>query len=74
MNRSSEDNSDQSAYDAKECKFNLTNNLPLNDDDLQKLIFLRKYEQIQWFVEVISLTEGQSFGDLIPLSNKDEQK
>lgn len=50
--------------------FELRENLILNQTDIEKLILLDIYDNLEWFVEVITLTEGQSFGELALINSK----
>ena len=44
--------------------------LDLGNYELDKLVTIDKYKRIEWFVEVIQLTQGYSFGELALLDNK----
>ena len=43
---------------------------PLSDSDLERLVLLEKYADFEWFVEVLTLNSGQSFGELALLQDK----
>lgn len=42
----------------------------LSEDECSKLREIMVYQDMQWFVEVVRLTEGQSFGELALLNDK----
>ena len=51
-------------------KFNFDSCIKLNDDMIKKIIQIKKYERFLWFVEVLTLKEGHSFGELALINNK----
>ena len=50
--------------------FQFLDHLELTDDDISKIILLEKYHRFEWFVEVVELQPGHSFGELALLSDK----
>lgn len=50
--------------------FELRENLILSPKDVEYLILLDLYDDLEWFVEVITLTDGQSFGELALIHSK----
>ena len=42
----------------------------LNNVACESLLFLSKNQRTEWFVEVLQLQQGQSFGELALLNNK----
>ena len=54
----------------KQAKFDFEAHIALTEDDIKKLIQLKKYNRFTWFVEVLTLREGNSFGELALINNK----
>lgn len=54
----------------KKSKFNFDPCVTLTEEMIKKIIQLKKYNRFQWFVEVLTLKEGHSFGELALLNNK----
>lgn len=42
----------------------------LTEEERSNLIEIKVYKDMQWFVEVVRLVEGQSFGELALLNDK----
>ena len=54
----------------KKANFDFESCVALTDEMVTNLIHLNKYKRFQWFVEVLTLKEGHSFGELALINNK----
>ena len=42
----------------------------MTPDQMANYILYKKYKKLEWFVEVVTLTQGQSFGELALINNE----
>lgn len=51
-------------------KVNIEKDLKMGDDMIEKLSQLHQLQNMEWFVNELSLSEGQSFGELALIHDK----
>ena len=51
--------------------YDVMNDMKLTSDEKDKLDMLRSYQQRQWFVEVVRVAEGGTFGEIALMNMKE---
>ena len=50
--------------------FNILSHIDLTPQEYQNVLEIEHYQQFQWFVEIVRLREGGSFGELALINDK----